>query len=83
MEEGKQGNSDNLLTPKEWLATNFSLQYHPWITHEGHKNKGFNHQLKKPLIEMYREQYGEFAYWGVFKGYQPLQQGLNLTTTII
>ena len=31
-------------------------------------------------LEMYREQYGEFAYWGVFKGYQPLQQGLNLTT---
>ena len=50
----------------------FFLKYHPWITHEGHKDKGNDHKLKKLLIvkqillvstlEMYREQYGEYAY---------------------
>ena len=29
----------------EWLASNFSLQCHPWITHYGHKNEGNDHQL--------------------------------------
>ena len=32
--------------PLEWLTFNFSLQYHPWITHEGQENKGNDHQLK-------------------------------------
>ena len=44
-----RGNID-LFNPQEWLATNFSLQYHPWIKHEGHKNRGNDHQLKKLLI---------------------------------
>ena len=34
----------------KWLASNFSLQYHPWMTLQGHKNKGNDHQLKKLLI---------------------------------
>ena len=38
------------LTPKSGLALNFSLQYHPWISHHGHKNKRNDHQIKKFLI---------------------------------
>ena len=38
------------FTLQEWLASNFSLQYRPWIKHEGHENKGNDHQLKKLLI---------------------------------
>ena len=38
------------LTPKSGLALNFSLQYHPWISHQGHKNKRNDHQIKKFLI---------------------------------
>ena len=34
----------------EWLASNFSLQYHPWIKRQGLENKGNDHQLKKLLI---------------------------------
>ena len=30
--------------------SSFSLQYHPWIKHLGHKNKGADHQLQKLLI---------------------------------
>ena len=29
---------------QEWLVSNFSLQYHPWITHYGHENEGNDHQ---------------------------------------
>ena len=37
--------------PSEWLASNFFfLQYHPWIAHEGHENKGNDHQPRKLLI---------------------------------
>ena len=36
--------------PKEWLASNFSSQCHPWITKEGQKKKGNDHQLKRVLI---------------------------------
>ena len=35
---------------KEWVASNFSIQYPPWITHYGHENKGNDHQLKEFLI---------------------------------
>ena len=35
--------------PQEWLASNFSLQYHLWITYLGHKNKGIDQQVKKSL----------------------------------
>ena len=35
---------------KEWVAFNFSIQYPPWVTHYGHKNKGNDHQLKEFLI---------------------------------
>ena len=36
--------------PLDWPSSNFSLQYHPWITHEGHENKRNDHQLRKLLI---------------------------------
>ena len=39
-----------IFSLQEWLTSNFSLQYHPWIKHKGHKNKGNDHQLKKLLI---------------------------------
>ena len=39
-----------LSNPKEWQASNFSLQYHPQITHSGCENKGKDHQLKKLWI---------------------------------
>ena len=32
------------------IYSNFSLQYHPWIKHEGHENKANYHQVKKLLI---------------------------------
>ena len=32
-----------------WLTYNFSSQYHPWIIHVGHGNKGNDHLLKKLL----------------------------------
>ena len=38
------------IDPWEWLASNFSLQYHPWITRQCHENKGNDHQHKKLLI---------------------------------
>ena len=31
-------------------ASNFSLQYHHWITHQCHENEGNDHQLKKLSI---------------------------------
>ena len=34
----------------EWLASNFSLKYHPWIKHYGHENKRNDLQLKKLVI---------------------------------
>ena len=49
------------------------MQYLFWIIHEGLKNEGNDHQLKKLLIvnqillvstlRMYDEQYGEYSYW--------------------
>ena len=36
--------------PKSKKASNFSSQYHHWITRSDHENKGNNHQLKKLLI---------------------------------
>ena len=30
----------------EWQASNFSLQYHPLITHQGHENKENDHRLE-------------------------------------
>ena len=50
-----KGNNDythkpfNPLTPK-WPASSFSLQYHPWIKHQGHEYQVCDHQLKKFLI---------------------------------
>ena len=38
------------LNPWEWLASNFSLQYHPWIKCKGDKKTENNHQFWKPLI---------------------------------
>ena len=39
----------NTLIP-EWLASNFSSQYHSWIKHYSHENKGNDNQLKNFLI---------------------------------
>ena len=36
--------------PKWWPVSNFSLQYHPWITHWCHENKGNDHKLRKLSI---------------------------------
>ena len=38
------------FNPQEWLAFNFSLQDHPWITLKSHENIRNDHQLKKLLI---------------------------------
>ena len=63
---------NKLFNSQEWLVSNFSSQYHPWITHEGHKNWGNDHQLKKLFIKQFSlaapkesctEQYREHAYW--------------------
>ena len=35
---------------KEWVASNFSIQYCPGVTHYGLENKGNDHQLKEFLI---------------------------------
>ena len=37
----------------------FSWQYHPWIQHWGHENRGNVCRLEKLLNKMYSEQYGE------------------------
>ena len=46
---GGGGQWDTLLfqpfNPLWWLASEFSLQYHSWIKHLGHENKGNDHQL--------------------------------------
>ena len=40
-----------LVSPFDpWLASNFSLQYHQWITHLCQENKRNDYQLKKLLI---------------------------------
>ena len=62
------------LNPQEWLAPNFSSEYHPRITHLGHENKGNDHHLEKALDhetnslykllkEMNKGQNRECAYW--------------------
>ena len=41
----------NPLNPKlEWLASSFSLLYHPWILHESHENTGDDYQLFEQLL---------------------------------
>ena len=35
--------------PQDWLTSNFSLQYHLWITHGGHENRGNIQPPKKFL----------------------------------
>ena len=42
--------SKELFTPYEWSASNFFQQYHPWIKHQGHENKGNDPKFKKLLI---------------------------------
>ena len=39
----------NPLMP-EWPASNFSFQFHPWIKHQGHKNRGNDNLQKNQLI---------------------------------
>ena len=42
---------NSLLTLRiNLLAFILSLQYHPWIKHWGHENKGNDHQVKQLLI---------------------------------
>ena len=38
-----------LPPPSDWLTSNFSLQYHLWITHGGHENRGNIQPPKKFL----------------------------------
>ena len=38
----------NTLT-LEWPASDFSLQYHSWITHKGYESNGDDHQLMELL----------------------------------
>ena len=42
--------SSGPFNSSEWLASNFSLHYHPWFTQWSHKNTGNDHQLKKLSI---------------------------------
>ena len=37
------------FNPWEWLSSNFTFQYHPWIEQGGHYNKGKDNQLKNLL----------------------------------
>ena len=41
----------NSLSLREWLASNFSLQYQSWNKHWGLENKENDHQLKKILLD--------------------------------
>ena len=60
---------------QEWLAFNFSLQYHLWIKHWCPENSRNDHKLKSFWFidkfslsapwEVYREYYREYAYWCV------------------
>lgn len=34
------------LGQQQWLVSNFSLQYQPWIKYTGYKNKGIDQQWK-------------------------------------
>ena len=50
-----RGRENTVLSPikpltLQWFDFIFSLQYHPYIKHEGHKNQGNDHQVKKLLI---------------------------------
>ena len=57
----------------EWLAANFSKQYHCWMKHKRHENQGNDHKLVKLVIcnkfsllisqVMYKERYGEYTFW--------------------
>lgn len=38
-----QQNATLILWPLRLLASNFSLQYHPWITYKCHESKGNDH----------------------------------------
>ena len=38
------------FSPQEWLASNFSLQYHLWVKHESDENRGDDHQQEQLLI---------------------------------
>ena len=56
----------------EWLAANFSKQYHCWMKHKRHENQGNDHKLVKLVIlnkfsllipqVMYKERYGEYTF---------------------
>ena len=60
--------------PLEWLASNFSQQYHPWIKHLGREKNRGDRQLKKLLIvkqfslpapyKTYTKQFGEYSLSG-------------------
>ena len=40
----------NPFDPEEWLTSSFSLQYYGWIKHKAYESKGYDHQIKKALI---------------------------------
>ena len=66
-------NAFNPLIPKCNKVLISPYKYHPWLKGLSHENMGNNQQLTKLLmilqilpvriLEMYREQYGEYAYW--------------------
>ena len=39
------------FVPQVWLASNFSVQYHPWNKHHGLENEGNDHRLEKLCTE--------------------------------
>ena len=57
----------------EWLAANFSKQYHCWMKHKRHENQRNDHKLVKLVIlnkfsllipqVMFKERYGEYRFW--------------------
>ena len=54
LREARGNNTPNRLATQLLRMTsiysNFSLQSHPWIKHEGHENRENDHQVKKLLI---------------------------------
>ena len=73
-----------------WLASNFSVQYHPWNKHHGLENEGNDHRLEKLCTENCMESLHtgvlrirertvlvEFIEWGKFNSWRT-----HLTTAL-
>ena len=71
----RERNSSFTRDPLEWPISYFSLQYHIWIKHQGHENKGNDNQPKDSKFLIVKQillistlgnvrwQYREYAYW--------------------